>query len=113
MLEMVVVSDSTEAAGKVFDFETSMASKFMTKTDLRDPEATYNIVAISDLQKKCPPIDWTSYLALAHNVDASAVPDTVGKISLATVEALENTGTVISSADLPTVKAYLKWKAVR
>lgn len=113
MLSMIGISSGDASADAVYELEKSMASQFMTKTALRDPEATYNIVTIEDLSTKCPLIDWTTYLSLAHSVDASAVPETVGKINLATVAPLENLGAILKTTELATVKDYLKWKTVK
>ena len=93
--------------------QKSLASKFMTKTELRNPEATYNIVTIAELDAKCPGIDWTSYLASSHSVEPASVTSTVGKINLSTVSALTNLGVILQETSLDTVKSYLKWKIVK
>jgi len=113
MLEMIGEDEPAKKAEDIFELEKSLASKFMTKTELRNPEATYNIVTIAELDAKCPGIDWTSYLASSHSVEPASVTSTVGKINLSTVSALTNLGVILQETSLDTVKSYLKWKIVK
>ncbi|GMH49438.1 hypothetical protein TL16_g00516, partial [Triparma laevis f. inornata] len=111
MLELLKVENAEENSGVIFDFEKSMAEKFMTKTELRDPEKTYNIVTIEQLTEYCPGISWNDYLRKIHSVSSSTdISSTVGLINLATVSALQNLGVLLSSTPLSTLKTYFKWK---
>ncbi|GMH88563.1 hypothetical protein TrST_g11196 [Triparma strigata] len=113
MLELMDVEGAEEKAKVIFDFEKAMAEKFMTKTELRDPEKTYNIKTISDLTSLCPGIDWPLYLRTIHSVPASgSVEDAVGMINVATVAALSNLGALLTSTPLSTLQTYFKWKVL-
>ena len=86
----------------------------MTKTELRDPEKTYNLTTIEELDEMCPSVAWTTYLTSVHGFDSSSddVASTVGKINLATVPALSNLSALLSSIPLTTLKLYMKWHSV-
>lgn len=102
--------DAADAASvSIFDFEKAMAEKFMTKTALRDPHATYNLVTIDKLREYCPGIDWDAYFKVCHDVKDSDIQEVVGKINLATVEPLKAIGQLLSSTSISTLKLYFKW----
>ncbi len=51
-----------KAANNIFAFETTLAKNSRKLVDLRDPYANYNKVAISDLSKLSPSINWEKFL---------------------------------------------------
>jgi len=114
ILSMIGVEGAEEGAKAVFDFEKKMAESFMTKTELRDPEKTYNLTTIEELDEMCPSVAWTTYLTSVHGLDSSSddVASTVGKINLATMPALSNLSALLSSTPLSTLKLYMKWHSV-
>jgi len=58
-------SDATEAkknADLVYDIDKKLAVSHKTKVELRDVQANYNKIAVSELVKRHPNIDWTNFL---------------------------------------------------
>lgn len=49
--------------GNVIDIETKLAQAAMSREELRDPAASYNPMAIADLAKKYPNVDFRRYFA--------------------------------------------------
>lgn len=57
--------DSATAAKNmmaVYDLEKQMASSHRTNVDLRDPQSNYNKMAVADLAKKMPVMEWPTLL---------------------------------------------------
>jgi predicted metalloendopeptidase len=54
--------DAEKAARAVVALETKIARTHWARIDARDPEKTYNPVALPDLVKLSPAIDWTRYM---------------------------------------------------
>jgi putative endopeptidase len=108
MLDMAGVTDGDASA--IFEFEKSIAATHMTKTERRDPQKTYNIVTIAELDEYCPGVDWAEYLKAVHGGISDV--EAVGKINLSTVDALKGLGEILKSASFDTLKMYMKWKIV-
>ena len=94
-----------DLAKAVFDFETKLAAAFMSKEDLRNPEATYNIYTISDLQTLTPNIDMKVYL---ENMGLGALES----VNVGQVEYFKAMDKAVSTTDLTTLKAYLAWNVI-
>ena len=48
----------------VYDLEKQMAASHRTNVELRDPQSNYNKMAVADLQKKMPVLDWVTMLQI-------------------------------------------------
>lgn len=92
-------------AEAVLRVETRMAQGFMSKVELRDPHKTYNPTDLAGLQKRCPQIDWTAYLASQRLGDP-------GKINLSTPDALTHMGKLLEEIPVEDWKTYLKWHSL-
>src|SRR5207249_3883653 len=54
--------DADGAAKSIVDFQTKIAEASWTKTQQRDPAATYNPMRIAELDKHAPGFDWKAFL---------------------------------------------------
>jgi len=101
--------DSNEAAKKataVIALETKLASASRKLEALRDPYANYNKMAISQLPKLSPNIDWSTYLkemGVSH----------VDSVIIGQPEFYKELDKVISSENIQTLKDYMAYDLVR
>ena len=101
--------DSNEAAKKATDIialETKLAKASRKLEDLRDPYANYNKMAISDLKKLSPGIDWPTTLKQIGVTKVDSV--IVGQ-----PEFFKGLDQVLATEKLQTVKDYLTLNLVR
>jgi len=54
--------EAKKNANLVYDIDKQLAVSHKTKVELRDVQANYNKIAVSDLSKRHPNIDWTTFL---------------------------------------------------
>jgi len=119
MLTLLADPSATEAteenkamAIKVFDLEKSLAEKHMTKTENRDPHATFNKMIVTDFVNTTGngSFDFVAYLEAATGKTAH---EGLGEINIRNVEALKRVAEVISSVDDATLEYYLRWHVVK
>lgn len=106
---MISGSDSMKAIGQsdhVFRIETALAASSRKLADLRDPYANYNKVAISDLQKMSPSVDWTEWISLSGITNIDSV--IVGQPEF--FKALDQ---LLKKEPIENWKDYLKWHLLR
>jgi len=65
LLRLLDWPDADKRAAEVIDFETKIAEASWTKTQQRDPIATYNAMTIADLEALAPKFAWRKFLAEA------------------------------------------------
>ncbi|HVT86966.1 MAG TPA: M13 family metallopeptidase [Chitinophagaceae bacterium] len=100
--------DSSQAktvAKDIMTLETKLATASRTLNDLRDDYKNYNKVAISDLPKLSPAVDWTSYLGSIGVKSIDSV--IVGQPEF--FKALDN---VLKSTPIPVWKSYLRFNLI-
>ena len=113
LLQDTTAKEATEQAvaqaQAIYDLEVKLAEAHMTKTENRDPEATYNKMSVSELTEKlCEnKFDFAAYLKSATNSKE------LGEINVRNVAALQRVAEVVASIDIDTMQAYLTWKALR
>jgi putative endopeptidase len=56
-------NDAKKNANVVYDIDKQLAVAHKTKVELRDVQANYNKIAVADLVKRHPNIDWTTFLS--------------------------------------------------
>lgn len=95
--------DSSVGAS-VMNFEKAIASYLKTIEESRDAQKRYNPVAVNDLQNMVKNVDVAKYLR-----DMGFTADTVIISELNYYQNLDN---VINQANLPLIKAYLKFQLV-
>jgi len=100
------LGDSEEIAAKsakqILSFETKLAIPKMDKVERRDARNRYNPMAVTDLQKTVPSINWDNYFTGL----GIAKLDTVIVSQLKYIKALQEIFTEDNVSDW---KAYLKW----
>jgi putative endopeptidase len=65
LLRLLEWPDADKRAAEVIDFETKIADASWTKTQQRDPIATYNAMSIAELETLAPKFAWKPFLAEA------------------------------------------------
>jgi len=102
--------ESIAHAEKVYELEEKMAKSHMTKTQNRDPEATYNKMSIADFSTKvCKDnFDFKSYFKAA----TGKTSDEIGDINISHLAALECATELSSSVDAHVLEQYLRFRSV-
>jgi putative endopeptidase len=65
LLKLLDWPDAEKRAAEVVDFESKIAEASWTKTQQRDPIATYNAMSIAELEALAPKFAWRKFLAQA------------------------------------------------
>ena len=105
-LEMDLGDSAENVANIVYDIELKLAESHMTKTECRDPHATYNVTQMNDLVKNYGDIfDFTSFLAASTAKEMTYV-------NVRNVKAIECCAKLITNIDAHKLKVYLLWNAV-
>jgi putative endopeptidase len=94
-----------QLAKDVLKLETELAKVFAPKELLRDPNATYNMKTIDELQKMIPNFDFKSYLNTMHLESLTDV--NVGQLKY--IKGLNN---ILGKTNIQTIKAYLAWNVI-
>ena len=100
---------AVQAATHVFDLEVQLAKAHLTKTESRDPVATYNKMPVADLNaasKNVFPFD--AYLLGSTGKDSGAL----GDVNVRHTAALHRVAVVATTVEPAVLSAYLKWHAV-
>jgi putative endopeptidase len=104
-----LAGDSADQAAKeaaaVMEIETALAKASMSRTDLRQPENTYHIYTVVDLDKLAPAFDWNVYF---HSIGIGSI-DT---LNVGTPEFFKALSGLIQSEPLAAWKSYLRWHAL-
>ena len=99
------------AAAAVYGLELRLAGAHMTKTENRDPEATYNKMTLADLTERVGGgrLDFGAYLAAA----TGRAPGDLGEVNVCNVSAMGRVAEVVADADADVLRHYLRWHSVR
>ncbi len=100
-------SNSAEAkknANLVYDIDKQLAVSHKTKVELRDVQANYNKMAVTDLVKKHPNINWTAFL---NNLGAKTDSINVGQTAY--YDALNK---LLKTTSIANWKIYLKANSI-
>jgi putative endopeptidase len=104
-----LLGDSPEAAkaatSSVMDIETKLAEASLTKVELRDPNAEYNIKSLAEAEKLSPNFSWTAFFKTVGHPEVTsfsyAHPKYVGRMD-----------SLIAQEPLANWKNYLRWHVV-
>uniref|UniRef100_A0A7S1B631 Peptidase M13 C-terminal domain-containing protein n=1 Tax=Corethron hystrix TaxID=216773 RepID=A0A7S1B631_9STRA len=98
-----------ELAGNVLALETDLAEAHMTRTENRDPHATYNKMSLAELASDlCDDnFDFARYLL---EYSGKTTIEEVGNINVRNTQAIARAAQVARSADPETLLAYAQWK---
>lgn len=102
--------DATASAAAVFELELQLAEAHMTKTENRDPQATYNKMSVAELTEKCKSaFDFEAYFLGATGKSV----EELGEINVRNVAAMERMAQVVSTVEPKVLCDYLRWGAVK
>lgn len=96
---------ATKNAATILNLETVLAKASLSREELRDPAKNYNKMALADLQKTAPNLDWKAFFGSIGAGEVTAV--NVGQPSFIKVadEQLKKTS-------LEDLKTYLTWNVI-
>lgn len=98
-------------AEKIYNLEEQIAKAHMTKTENRDPQATYNKMTIEEFETK---ICNGNFDASAYFTEATGkTVEELGDVNVRNLAALECVAELLSNVDKETLEQYLRWRSVR
>ncbi|HEX8619152.1 MAG TPA: M13 family metallopeptidase [Thermoanaerobaculia bacterium] len=92
-------------ADRVMALETQLARASMARADLRKPENTYHITAVSELQSVAPLFDWPAYLQTLGLTGLRS-------LNVAQPEFIREANRLAAELPLESWKAYLRWTLI-
>lgn len=102
MFALANISDGSNAAKKIMELETKIASKHLEKEKARNWVELYNMFPVDTLSNIMPNFNWDNYLK------ASGL-DKLDKLCVLTLDYNMALDKIIASTDISTWKTYLKW----
>ena len=96
---------AADKAKRILGLETEMAKNSMSRVERRDPDKTYNMRTLVELQKSTPNFDWNTYFK-------NAGAPTIESLNVGMPDYIAALGKIISKTDLETLKDYLRWKVI-
>lgn len=108
MLQFIGELEGTakENASKILALETKMSTATLDRVERRDRRKTYNPMAISDLEKLLPTVDWPAYFETVG----------MGKVDSLVVSQpkyLQALATIFNENQVADWKAYMRWTVLR
>jgi len=103
------LEESGAAAEAVFKLELDIASAHLTKTEKRDPVATYNKMAISAMQDTLCEGKFNFNAYFSANGKES---EEIGEVNVAHTKAIKHATSLIESTDADVLENYLRWHTV-
>lgn len=97
--------EASRAAVAVLKLETQLARAARSRVELRDPEANYNKMTVTDLKKEVPALDWDLFF---KEIGIDGIRD----LNVAQPAAIIEAGKIIHDYPLDELKYYLKWNAI-
>lgn len=92
-------------AEKLYALEERMAKSFYPKEKLRDPNANYHKMPISEVKEKFTNFDWDAYLTARGATTAK-------EININQPEAIAESIAIMNDTDLDLIKDYLKYRII-
>ena len=107
MLELAGSSpeEAAKDAKNIMAFETELAKTSMGVVDLREPEKTYHMQPIATFEATIPGVDFGSFQDAIHS-------PRVSELNNATPEYLPAMMKALHTADLDTLKAYMRYEVL-
>ncbi len=106
---LTITGESPEMAKKdadlIMKMETRLANASMTRLERRDPHATYNKMAVSELESLSPHFNWDGYL---DELGLSGVQE----INVAQPKFFEEVSNMMTDTPVEDWKVYLKWNLI-
>ncbi|MBD0850724.1 M13 family metallopeptidase [Maribacter arenosus] len=105
MFDLANMSEGSNAAKKIMELETKIASKHLEKEKARNWVELYNMFPVDTLSNIMPNFNWDNYLK------ASGL-EKLDKLCVLTLDYTIALDKIIASTDLSTWKTYLKWSVL-
>lgn len=107
MLQFLGISpeEAKQRAAKVLAIETQMAEARLDRVQRRDRRNTYNPMAVAELEKLTPTVNWTNYFKAAGLSKVDQVVVSMPKY----MQALE---TIFKNSPIEDVKSYMLWTLI-
>lgn len=100
---------ATETSALIYGIELDIAGSHMTKTEKRDPLATYNKMDVAALTELCNgSFDFATFLTAMGKESV----DAVGDINVRNVKAVQKIAEVVSGLEATAMVHYLKWHTI-
>lgn len=99
-------ANAKKTATAVFDLQTKLAGGSKKLADLRDPYANYHKMSWAQLQKLAPNFDWADYAA-------TTTANKVDSVIVGQPEFYTTFNSILTPANLTTLKSYLKLRVVQ
>jgi putative endopeptidase len=111
MVDMLQLLGDTPALARaqaktILSIETTLARASKSQTELRDPEAIYHMMDVSQLDEMTPYFSWSDYL---KTIDLSDVK----RLNLATPDFFRVMNEQLHTVSLKDWKVYLRWHVLR
>lgn len=101
---------SMNTAGKIFDLETRLAKSMMSRVEMREAEATYHLMTLTDLKSLTPNFSWDVLFTALNINDESKFAN---GINVGQPEYLKEMDRMLVDVSIEDWKNYLKWNVVR
>ncbi|WP_420239403.1 M13 family metallopeptidase [Telmatobacter bradus] len=98
-------SQAAKDATAVLEVETALAKASMSRTEMRDPVATYHIYTTADLAKLTPEFDWSIYFK-------SIGIGGFDSLNVGTPDFFKSLDGLLKSEPVDAWKSYLRWQAL-
>ncbi|KAL5491633.1 hypothetical protein EMCRGX_G016962 [Ephydatia muelleri] len=105
-------SNLSRVADDIIAFETKLAGIFVSKVELRDSTASYNLMSLSNLSQLCPVYDWIANVRTLLNSTAAITIDGSEPVVVTSLKYFLNLTQVINSADSYVLENYAKWHQI-
>ena len=107
MFQLVGVDaeSATAKAQAILNLETELAKNSLSRVERRDPDRTYNMRSVVELQSSTPNFNWSDYFV---NAGAPMFSD----LNVGMPDFIASLNGIILNTDLNTIKDYLKWKTI-
>ncbi|HXL22677.1 MAG TPA: M13 family metallopeptidase [Candidatus Dormibacteraeota bacterium] len=107
MLELLGDSPEKSAAeaATVMTIETALATASMKNVDLRDPNKTYHLLPVADLQTLTPAFSWEAYFKLQGHPELK-------QLNVSQPDFFKALGAQIAATPIADWKVYLRWHLV-
>lgn len=99
LLHLLDWPDADKRAAEVIDFETKIADASWTKTQQRDPVASYNAMSVAELEKLAPAFAWRAFLSQAGL-------DKAERVVVAEKSAFPKIAEIFEKAPIETLQAW-------
>ncbi len=93
-------------AATIFAMEKKLAKAEMSRTEMRDPQKTYNKFSITDFAKTTPSIDWKSFLAKINITNQDSILVNVPKF-------FPVADSLLQATPINEWQVYLQWNLLR